>query len=378
MPLAAKALIVKVFVSSVIGGMEPFRAAAVTAIRTLGHEPITAETFVAGPTSPRVACLAGVREANAVVLLLGGRYGDPQPASGLSPTHEEYREARDTRPIFAFVQEGVTREADQTAFLDEVQNWDKGLFRAAFTPEQLQAAIIKALYRWELSNAAAPVDVAELRARVIGLIPTGDRDHFQNAAAGLYVAVAGAPSQPILRPVEIEKPELHREMLQRALFGEPTIFTTGEASENETENGAIVLTQESGARVVVNEGGSVRLALPVDRANGVLPVLLAENVADRLTAGLAYAAWVLDRIDSRERLSRIAIAARLAGQDHMSWRTRAEHAASRNSVSMGGMFGNRERGAVHLDPIDRPRAALVHERERIVEDLTVLLARQWR
>lgn len=368
----------KVFVSSVIGGMEAFRAAAVTAIRALGHEPITAEAFVAGPTSPRVACLAGVRGADAIVLLLGARYGDSQPASGLAPTHEEYREAKETRPIFAFVQGGITREPAQTAFVEEAQNWDRGLFRAGFsTPEQLQAAVTQALHRWELANAAAPVDVAELRARVIGLIPTGDRDEFRHAAAGLYLAVAGAPSQPILRPVEIEKPELRQEMLKHALFGEPAIFATGEASGKDIEDGAIVLTQESGARVVVTEGGSVRLALPIPRADGHMPVLLAEHVADRLAAALAYAAWMLDRIDPRERLSRIAIAARVTGQDHMAWRTRAEHAAKPSSVQLG-VFGNRARGPVHLDPIDRPRAVLVHERDRIVEDLTVLLARQWR
>lgn len=375
---ASKLAIVKVFVSSVIGGMEPLRAAAATAIRTLGHEPITAEAFAAGPTSPRVACLAGVRDADAVVVLLGARYGDPQPTSGLSPTHEEYREARGTRPIFGFVQEGVAREPAQGAFLNEVQNWDTGLFRAAFsTPEQLQAAVTQALHRWELSNAAAPVDVAELRARVIGLIPTGDRDHFRNAAARLYLAVAGAPSQPIIRPVEIEKPELRREMLQRALFGDSPIFTTGEASENAIEAGAIVLTQESGARMVVNEGGSVRLTLPVASAGTGLPVLIAESVADRIAGGLSYAAWVLDRIDPRQRLSRVAIATRVSASDYSAWRSRVEHAGSPNQVCVN-VFGNRDRAPVHLDPIDRPRAALTHERDRIVEDLTILLARQWR
>ena len=43
----------KIFVSSLISGYEGYRAAAVAAIRSLGHEAITAENFGAGTTSPR-------------------------------------------------------------------------------------------------------------------------------------------------------------------------------------------------------------------------------------------------------------------------------------------------------------------------------------
>ena len=75
----------KVFVSSLIGGFESFRAAAASAISTLGHEPVMAEDFPASPDSPQTACLAGVRDSGAVVLILGERYGYVQ-ASDLSAT----------------------------------------------------------------------------------------------------------------------------------------------------------------------------------------------------------------------------------------------------------------------------------------------------
>lgn len=42
----------KVFISSLITGMEPERAAVVDAVRALGHEAVTAETFGARPESP--------------------------------------------------------------------------------------------------------------------------------------------------------------------------------------------------------------------------------------------------------------------------------------------------------------------------------------
>ena len=78
----------KVFVSSLISGLESLRAVARDAITTLRHEAIMAEDFGARPNSPQVACLTGLRNADVVVLILGERYGAIQ-ASGLSATHEE-------------------------------------------------------------------------------------------------------------------------------------------------------------------------------------------------------------------------------------------------------------------------------------------------
>jgi uncharacterized protein DUF4062 len=102
---------VKVFISSVIAGMEDHRAAAREAAESLGYTVIAAEDFRASPSSPQQVCLGGVRDADVVVLLLGARYGTLQ-ASGLSPTHEEYREARGTKPVLVFVHTGVTPEPD--------------------------------------------------------------------------------------------------------------------------------------------------------------------------------------------------------------------------------------------------------------------------
>jgi len=85
----------KVFIGSPIGGLEPFRDAAGRAAGALRHEVKRSEDFGASADTPQQACLAGVRWADVVVLLLGARYGDPQP-SGLSATHEFWR--RDDLP----------------------------------------------------------------------------------------------------------------------------------------------------------------------------------------------------------------------------------------------------------------------------------------
>ena len=115
----------KVFISSVIAGLEDHRAATREAAESLGHTVIAAEDFGASPSSPQQVCLAGVREADVIVLLLGERYGTPQ-TSGLSPTHEEYREARGTKPVLVFVQTGINPDPDEAKLIEEVSGWEGG------------------------------------------------------------------------------------------------------------------------------------------------------------------------------------------------------------------------------------------------------------
>jgi hypothetical protein len=138
----------KIFISSLITGEEPIRAAAKEAIEQLGHEPVMAEQFVASPTSPQVACLQGLRQSGLVILILGAHYGAKQ-SSGLSATHEEYRAAKGQMPVIAFVQEGVARDDDEQALVTEVQGWEAGLFRGGFTtPEQLRGLITRSIHQW--------------------------------------------------------------------------------------------------------------------------------------------------------------------------------------------------------------------------------------
>src|ERR1700731_1975948 len=161
----------KVFISSVIRGFEAYRDAASRAARALRHDVKRAEDFAASAATPQQACLAGVRWADAVVLLLGTRYGDRQ-GSGLAPTHEEYREARDRCSVLVFIQQNANFEPEQQGFVSEVQNWSTGHFTATFsTPEELRDQVTAALRDLELSRAVGPVDEAEMLNRARALLP---------------------------------------------------------------------------------------------------------------------------------------------------------------------------------------------------------------
>jgi Domain of unknown function (DUF4062) len=106
--------------------------AARRAVTTLRHEPVMAEDFGAQPKSPQIAFLQGLRSSDMMVLILGEHYGFTPPNSTLSATHQEYREARKTKPVVAFVQESISPGPEQAAFITEVQAWEGGLFRGGF------------------------------------------------------------------------------------------------------------------------------------------------------------------------------------------------------------------------------------------------------
>ena len=198
----------KIFISSLMAGFEAFRQAARSAVETLRHEAVMAEDFGAQPNSPQVACLQGIRASDLVILILGDQYGTVQGSSGVSPTHEEYLEARDRKPILMFVQEGVSRDPKQSSFISEAQAWQGGLFRESFqTAEQLNVVVTRAIHDYELSElsrATGPLDKAVLTKNATDLLPK-PRPHQQSGSPMLNVAVVGGPTQRILRPAELAR-----------------------------------------------------------------------------------------------------------------------------------------------------------------------------
>jgi hypothetical protein len=365
----------KVFISSLITGMEDLRAAARDAVLQLGHEPVMAEDFGALPHSPQVTCLTGLRQSALMILILGAHYGAKQ-ALGLSATHEEYREAKDRCPVIAFVHEGVARNADQAAFVREVQNWENGLYRDVFsTADQLGRLITRRLHEWALANAAGPVNEQSLLEQAIALLP-GEERRYGRYGRALVLGIASGPARAILRPSEIERSSFHDELLQLALFGGTRVFTPAKPTTADIEDHALVLTHDDGSGAVRLDGqGNLMLKLPLtDTDHGM--VVIEENVANLVAAALRYAVAVLDRIDPTQRITHVALAATLTGRsDTAVWRTQREQDASPNSYSVG--FGRDERKPVHLTPAVRPRAALQHQTDQLVEDIITLLRREW-
>jgi len=363
----------KVFISSVIGNFGAFRTAAQDSVETLGHQILRAEDFPAGVGTPQQACLAGVRDADLVLLLLGDKYGEVQ-TSGLSATHEEYREAKERVPVLVFVQSSDTREPAQQGFLDEVEAWTTGHFRAAFSDvNELAKAVTRALHGYELSTAAGPADTQGLLERAEALLAgPGHR----STAPSITLAVAAGPEQSVLRPAELRDVTLARDIQRDALFGDHAVLDSSEGTESTVTAEGLVLQQRAG-EILITSAGSVRITLPAmshptDRLS-VISSLIDEDVTSAVARALTFAAWLLDRIDPLERLTDVVPVVELAGAGYLPWRTRAEAAASPNSATMGS---GSDRAVVALNPARRHRQALTHDAGRIAEDLTVLLRQE--
>lgn len=363
----------RIFLSSVITGMEAERNAAAHAVGVLGHQVMRAEDFGASSASPQQTCLAGVRASDAVLLLMGGRYGFQQ-SSGLSATHEEYREAREVRPVLVFVQAGVERDSDQEAFLQEVQEWSSGHYSASFsTPDELRDVVSRALHQWEISQTAGPVDEKEMLTRATALIP-GLSDSNEGV---LCLVTVGGPQRQVLRPAELENPALARTITQQALFGSPSVFDSEYGTAARLAGHTLVVAQPRSS-ILVDELGSVRLVQPAivsqERRSGLdSAVLIEEDIRERLQRAMQFSAWLLDQLDGPKRLSDVVILAALVHCSRYAWRSRAEHERSTHSMVMGK---GTDLIVCPLTPPLRNRAALAFDTARLAEDLTVLFRRE--
>lgn len=359
-----------------IRGLEPHRDAAARATRALRHEVKRAEDFAASSATPQQACLAGARWAEAVILILSARYGDPQ-SSGLSPTHEEYREARERCHVLVFVERGATYEPAQQEFLREVQGWTTGHYTASFSDaDELRDAVTAALRDLELARATGHVDEGEMLGRAQALLP--DIRH-RSQGVTLNLVVAGGPRQQVLRPRELESPDLEEEVTREALFGAFRVLDRTSGTRHLIRENALVIEQDQ-ASIYVDQLGTVRLIVSAERPRTradftavSVSVAIREDVEELLQRALRFVAWILDRIDPVRRISDVVPIANLEGA--VTWRTRAEHERSPNSFPM--RMSN-EPATVALTPARRHRAALSQDAAAIAEDLGALLDRKMR
>ena len=365
----------RVFISSVIRGFESFRRAAAEAVESLGYTVVRAEDFAARADTPQRACLEAARNANLTIVVLGARYGDPQE-SGLSATHEEFREAREHGAVLVFVQEGVEPEPAQAELIDEARAWATGRLTDTFRdPADLRSKVTRTLHEHVLRAEAGEADPAELAARARSLLPR----HANRSASRMHIVVAGGPHREVLSPSQLEDPEFARGIIQQALFGSEPIFDPSEGTSSRVVDGGILVEQER-ATVEITEDGAARVAVPSVRRErdprAGLQVLIEEDVRDALTATLLFAGYLLNEVDPHHRLSEVVVLAAMEGASYLGWKTREEHAANPGRVSIP-MHAS-DLVVVPDQPRVRPRAAIDAGRAAIVDDLLVRLRRQLR
>lgn len=142
----------RVFISSVRSGLQQERDYLPDLINAVGHESSRFEDFGAVSAPSRKACLDGVRQADAYLLILGPHYGADMADSGVAATEEEFNVAQQRgMPIFVFKKVGVDYDEAQNEFMDKIGDYQEGRFWAEFEDvKALGIKVVKALKDLEL------------------------------------------------------------------------------------------------------------------------------------------------------------------------------------------------------------------------------------
>jgi hypothetical protein len=223
----------KVFISSVTHLLKDERAALSPFLRLFDHAPLRFEDFEAQDRSSREACLAGVDQADVYVLLLGPRYGTPFPDTGLSPTAEEFRRARQ-RGIPILVFNKTVDEEDERAQVDfkgEVGHYVNGRLWRSFTDAaNCNQAVGEALKALEVERGPVPRTVPQEAvivpwlseiplssaivpaSRFVGVRNTAVPSSVSAPVLELHVIGIGMTSAPSLRQIEERAWRLARDM----------------------------------------------------------------------------------------------------------------------------------------------------------------------
>lgn len=157
----------RVFISSVMAGMTDLRRLVAGAVEAEGAHPVWFENFGGRDDDAGAAYLGEVASSTVYLGVLGEKYGRLLK-SRMSATHEEYREAdKHNLSISAWVQQGVSLDADQIRFIEEVR-----LFHTTGTyqhVDDLSRSVVRRLHEMAAADLSPWVLLADLvfRARSI-------------------------------------------------------------------------------------------------------------------------------------------------------------------------------------------------------------------
>ncbi len=218
----------RVFISSVMENYADFRDAAAKGIRFAGCDPVPAEDFPAAAASPRTACLDGVRSADALVLLLGERYGFVG-SSGLSATEEEYKEARSAhKRVLVFLEKVGVRESSQETFVSKVQDYVTGHWRKIFCePDELVSLVQEAVAAADLDSTSG--HEARTRGRIDGAL---ERRPAESGDIVWLQAIWTTPrDEEVIDPLDLGDDSFQRQVQRLAHECEPPLFAYEESKQ---------------------------------------------------------------------------------------------------------------------------------------------------
>jgi uncharacterized protein DUF4062 len=342
-------------------------------IQAIGHECKRFEDYTAQPVPSREACLRGVDQADVYLLLLGGRYGQPIFDSGLSPTEEEFTRARQRgTPMLVFLKQGIEVEPRQQAFIDRVQEYTGGRFRAGFTSAvDLQPKVAAALT--ELAAQPASLVFTPLPATANLTVPWVYDPAARAGAFPSHAAILECHALPLSAP-RLPAASLDTLADRLAEFGRlHRLFRTEQALQTTSDpegvavSGANRRQPRAGLAVRRSRAVSVWSELEGDMLGHIVE---ATDLADRIAGMLRLAAEVLPA--DRE----VALAAGLGPTDQIV-EGQVSDLGRRTQATLGSGFGRQ--APVRAGPEDSvPAATLRSASQEIGRELAARLLQRFR
>jgi len=150
--------VMNIFISSTYEDLKEERKEAIKYIDRIGHS-VAMEKFFASSHQSKDVCLKKLQECDAIILILGFKYGSLDNAEGISFTEIEYNTAKTLGlPVFVFLKQGPDRiwrsnEANserESKLLSLKSRLDSERFRVPFTnPQDLSTEIAGAIHNYE-------------------------------------------------------------------------------------------------------------------------------------------------------------------------------------------------------------------------------------
>lgn len=318
----------RIFISSLARGeMAEIRTATRAAVESLDMRPVMFETQPASAEGSRRALFDQVGTSDALLLLVGAEYGEPGER-GISPTEEEFQQARDRGiDVLALVQEGIEREPAQEEFLARVRGtWERGNFTANFTgPADVALAAVKTLTAWQRSRAGGdPAPGAVERALELARGP----EHSGVMYGGSKLRVVATPvlNTPLIDAVALRSPD--QLLAAAANAARASQLVSHEMGiQTAVDRDRLLLTAQGGGRsgsnlnLVVGFEGSVvgEGEVAGDQMGFGGMMVRADRARDVIERTARFAEEVWQVIDVRDEIRDVLLTAAVPEASQKSW-----------------------------------------------------------
>jgi hypothetical protein len=319
--------------------MAAIRQAVRIAIDSLDMRTVMFENEPARDEASRRALLDQVAASDALVLLLGAEYGEPV-ARGVSPTEEEFNEARERGiPVLALVQR-VEREPAQKEFVRRLRGgWEQGLFAPEFTDaSDVGFAAVRALNAWRQQSAGG-ASAATAQARALELARGREHSGAYYGGSKLRVVTVPALSRPLLDAVSLRDPTLLDDLAGAARSSRLAPHSVAIEASDEGDSIALALTGARGFEQLtlrIGFDGSIVAEGPVggDEQGFGGMLVVADRAREVMERAVAFAEAVWKRIDTRDEVRNIYLACAVPEANHKVYAL--EPAAGSLGMGMGG------------------------------------------